>query len=105
MTARRIAHAAGVNLTLEDFTRVGKRTPVLADLKPSGKFMMSELVKIGGTVPLMKMLVEEKLMNGDCLTVTAQTMAPGQRIGVHTDRPLAGWEIARLVVQFHGGAY
>jgi len=49
-----MAHAADVKLTIDDFTRIGKRVPVLADLKPSGKYVMAELVKIGGTVPLMK---------------------------------------------------
>jgi dihydroxy-acid dehydratase len=69
-----IADAAGVPLALEDFTRIGRRTPVLADLKPSGKYVMAELVKIGGTVPLMKMLVAEGLMHGGCLTVTGKTI-------------------------------
>lgn len=69
-----IAHSAGVKLGIEDFTRLGKRTPVLADLKPSGKYFMNDLVKIGGTVPLMRLLIEEGLMHGDCLTVTGKTM-------------------------------
>ena len=69
-----MAREANVKLTVDDFTRIGRRTPVLADLKPSGKYVMAELVKIGGTVPLMKMLVEEGLMHGDCLTVTGKTM-------------------------------
>ncbi|TLD71423.1 dihydroxy-acid dehydratase [Phragmitibacter flavus] len=69
-----MAHSAGIKLTIDDFTRVGKKTPVLADLKPSGKYFMNDLVKIGGTVPLMKMLVEEGLMHGDCMTVTGRTM-------------------------------
>ena len=70
-----IAHAAKVKLTLDDFTRVGKRVPVLADLKPSGKHLMSELVAIGGIRPLMKTLLDAGLLHGDCLTVTGQTMA------------------------------
>jgi dihydroxy-acid dehydratase len=69
-----IAHTAKVPLTIDDFTRIGKKVPVLADLKPSGQFVMAELVKIGGTVPLMKTLVEEGLMHGDCLTVTGKTL-------------------------------
>jgi dihydroxy-acid dehydratase len=69
-----MAHTAGVKLTIEDFVRIGKKTPVLGDLKPSGKYFMNDLVKIGGTVPLMRMLVEEGLMHGDCLTVTGRTM-------------------------------
>ena len=70
-----IAHAAKVKLTIDDFTRVGKRVPVLADLKPSGKHLMSELVAIGGIRPLMKMLLDRKLLHGDALTVTGETMA------------------------------
>jgi len=70
-----IAHAAKVKLTLDDFTRVGKRVPVLADLKPSGKHLMSELVAIGGIRPLMKTLLDKGLLHGDALTVTGETMA------------------------------
>jgi len=70
-----MAQAMGVKLTIDDFTRVGKRVPVLADLKPSGKYVMAELVKIGGTIPLMKALLGEGLMHGDALTVTGQTLA------------------------------
>ena len=70
-----IAHSAKVKLTIDDFTRIGKRVPVLADLKPSGKHLMSELVAIGGIRPLMKMLLEAGLLHGDALTVTGHTMA------------------------------
>jgi len=70
-----MAHAAKVKLTLDDFTRIGKRVPVLADLKPSGKHLMSELVAIGGIRPLMKMLLDAGLLHGDCLTVTGETLA------------------------------
>lgn len=70
-----IAHAAGVKLELDDFAKIGKRVPVLADLKPSGRFLMSELVAIGGQTPLMKMLLAEGLLHGDCLTVTGKTLA------------------------------
>jgi dihydroxy-acid dehydratase len=69
-----IAHAAKVKLTIDDFTRIGKRVPVLADLKPSGKFSMSALVAIGGIRPLMKTLLDAGLLHGDCLTVTGETM-------------------------------
>jgi dihydroxy-acid dehydratase len=69
-----MAHAAKVKLTLDDFTRIGKRTPVLADLKPSGTYVMAELVKIGGVAPLMKMLLKAGLLYGDCLTVTGKTL-------------------------------
>jgi dihydroxy-acid dehydratase len=70
-----MAHSIGVKLTIDDFTRIGKRVPVLADLKPSGKYVMAELVKIGGTVPLMKALLDEGLLHGDALTVTGKTLA------------------------------
>lgn len=70
-----MAHAANVKLTIDDFTRIGKRVPVLADLKPSGTFVMAALVRIGGTVPLMKMLLDKGLMHGDCMTVTGKTLA------------------------------
>ena len=70
-----IAHAAKVKLSIDDFTRIGKRVPVLADLKPSGKHLMSELVAIGGIRPLMKMLLDKNLLHGDALTVTDETMA------------------------------
>ncbi len=70
-----IAHTANVKLTLDDFTRIGKKVPVLADLKPSGKFTMARLVEIGGIVPMMKMLLDAGLLHGDCLTVTGKTLA------------------------------
>jgi dihydroxy-acid dehydratase len=70
-----IAHTAGVPLELDDFTRIGKRVPVLADLRPSGKYSMSELIAIGGIQPLMKMLLNEGLLHGNCLTVTGKTLA------------------------------
>jgi dihydroxy-acid dehydratase len=70
-----IAHAAKVKLTIDDFTRIGKRVPVLADLKPSGKHLMSELIAIGGIRPLMKMLLDKNLLHGDAFTITGETMA------------------------------
>ena len=70
-----IAHAANVPLELDDFTRVGKRVPVLADLRPSGKYSMSELIAIGGIQPLMKTLLQARLLHGDCLTVSGKTLA------------------------------
>jgi dihydroxy-acid dehydratase len=69
-----IAHSAGIHITIDDFERIGKNVPVLADLKPSGKFAMSDLVAIGGTMPLMKILLEGGLIHGDCMTVTGRTM-------------------------------
>jgi len=70
-----IAHSAGVKLGLDDFARIGRRVPVLADLKPSGKYLMSQLVEIGGIVPMMKELLGAGLLHGDCLTVTGRTLA------------------------------
>jgi len=69
-----MANAARVKLGLDDFTKIGKRVPVLADLKPSGKHLMSELVAIGGIRPLMKTLLDAGLLHGDCRTVTGRTM-------------------------------
>lgn len=69
-----MAHAANVRLNLDDFTTIGKRVPVLADLKPSGRFMMAEFVSIGGILPLMKTLLDAGLLHGDCLTVTGKTL-------------------------------
>jgi len=70
-----IAHAAGIPLQLDDFSRVGERVPVLADMRPAGQYAMSELIEIGGIQPLMKTLLDEGLLHGDCLTVTGRTMA------------------------------
>ena len=70
-----MARTVGVPLSLDDFTDIGKRVPVLADLRPSGQYMMSELVAIGGIQPLMKILLEAGLLHGDCLTVTGRTLA------------------------------
>lgn len=70
-----MASTVGVELSLEDFAEIGKRVPVLADLRPSGHYMMSELVAIGGIQPLIKMLLERGLVHGNCLTVTGKTLA------------------------------
>ncbi|MEZ5293967.1 MAG: dihydroxy-acid dehydratase [Vicinamibacterales bacterium] len=93
-----IASAAGVRLTLDDFTRIGRRVPVLADLKPSGRYVMAELVRIGGLTPLMKRLLDAGLLHGDCLTVTGRTVAEnlagvadypaGQAVVAGLDAPL-----------------
>jgi dihydroxy-acid dehydratase len=69
-----MAQEAEVSLTLDDFTRIGARVPVLADLKPSGKFLMSELIEIGGIQPLMKRMLDAGLLHGDCMTVTGKTL-------------------------------
>jgi dihydroxy-acid dehydratase len=93
-----IAHAAGVKLSLDDFTRIGKRAPVVADLKPSGKYVMAELIKIGGLMPLMKRLLDRGLLHGDAMTVTGKTLAenlkdvadypPDQQIIKSLDHPI-----------------
>jgi dihydroxy-acid dehydratase len=93
-----IASSANVRLKLDDFTRLGKRVPVLADLRPSGRYSMSELVAIGGIRPLMRTLLDAGLLHGDCLTVTGATLAenlrdvaaypPGQQIIHALDHPI-----------------
>ena len=70
-----IAREAGVPLSLDDFTSIGKRVPVLADVKPSGRYLMSELISIGGIQPLMKRMLDRGLLHGDCITVTGKTLA------------------------------
>ena len=69
-----MAHTMGVELELDDFSTIGKKTPMLADLKPSGKYLMSELIKIGGIQPLMKTMLEAGMLDGSCLTVTGKTI-------------------------------
>ncbi|QQY10619.1 MAG: dihydroxy-acid dehydratase [Candidatus Xiphinematobacter sp.] len=69
-----IAHAAGIQMTIGDFNRIGERVPVVADLKPSGHHFMSELVEIGGITPLMRKLLHAGLLHGGCLTVTGRTL-------------------------------
>ncbi|WP_168012308.1 dihydroxy-acid dehydratase [Halomonas salinarum] len=102
-----MANSIGVELGLDDFTRLGKKVPVLADLRPSGHYMMSELVEIGGIQPLMKMLLEGGLLHGDCLTVTGQTLAENlagvapypddQRIIAPLDAPLKAESHLRIL--------
>ena len=70
-----MAKTAGIDIGLDDFTRIAKQTPVVADLKPSGKYTMSRLVEIGGIIPLMKQLLSAGLLHGDALTVTGNTMS------------------------------
>jgi len=69
-----IAHSAEVPLSIDDFSRLGKNVPVLCDLKPSGRYSMAQLVRIGGLQPLMKTLLDNGLLHGDCLTVTGKTL-------------------------------
>ena len=93
-----MAHAAEVKLALDDFTRIGKHVPVLADLKPSGKHLMSELVAIGGIQPLMKTLLDTGLLHGDAspspakpwprTSPTCQPYPAGQNIIRRLDNPI-----------------
>ena len=93
-----IASAAGVPLTIDDFTRIGARVPVLADMRPAGNYAMSELIAIGGIQPLMKTLLDAGLLHGGCMTVTGKTLAEnletvqpypdGQRIIRPLDDPI-----------------
>src|SRR3546814_13426971 len=70
-----IAHAAGVEWTIDDFERVRQRVPVICDLKPSGHFLAVDFHKAGGVPQVMKLLLNAGLINGDCITITGQTIA------------------------------
>ncbi|MDC3414525.1 dihydroxy-acid dehydratase [Terrihalobacillus insolitus] len=70
-----IAHSIGVEVTIDDFDRMQKNVPHIADLKPSGKYVMQDLHKVGGVPAVMKMLYEAGYLHGDCLTVTGKTLA------------------------------
>lgn len=93
-----MADAIGVEVTLDDFERLGDITPVIADLRPSGKYLMSELIEIGGIQPLMKRMLDAGMLHGDCMTVTGKTMAEnlagvapypqGQDIILPFDKPI-----------------
>ncbi len=93
-----IAHSAGVDLTLDDFERVRQEVPHIADMKPSGKYVMQDLYEAGGVPAVMKLLLEEGLLHGDCLTVTGKTVAEnlaevpslkeGQQVIVPFDKPI-----------------
>jgi dihydroxy-acid dehydratase len=103
-----IAHAMRVKLRLADFTRIGRKVPVLADLRPSGRYSMSELISIGGIQPLMKMLLDRGFLHGECTTVTGKTLAenlaavggypPGQEIVRSFDNPIK--KESHLVVMY-----
>jgi dihydroxy-acid dehydratase len=69
-----IAKAAGVKFTLKDFQALSDKTPLLADLKPSGKYMMEDLDAIGGIPSIMKMMLKEKMLHGDCMTISGKTL-------------------------------
>lgn len=93
-----IAHSAGVDLDLDDFERIRQEVPHIADMKPSGKYVMQDLYESGGVPAVMKLLLEEGLLHGDCLTVTGKTVAEnlaevpslkeGQQVIVPFDKPI-----------------
>ena len=87
-----MAREADIKLSLDDFTRIGIKTPVLADVKPSGKYLMSELIEIGGIQPLMKRMLEKGMLHGDCITVSGKTLA--ENLSKVTDYP-KGQDIVR----------
>ena len=87
-----IAREADVPLSLDDFTEIGARVPVLADVKPSGKYLMSELIEVGGIQPLMKRMLDKGLLHGNCMTVTGKTLA--ENLADVADYP-EGQEIVR----------
>ncbi|WP_223463351.1 MULTISPECIES: dihydroxy-acid dehydratase [unclassified Pseudomonas] len=87
-----MANAVDVELTLDDFVELGKVSPVVADLRPSGQYMMSELVAIGGIQPLMKRMLDAGMLHGDALTVTGQTLA--ENLASVPDYP-AGQDVIR----------
>ena len=93
-----MAKSVGVNIGLKDFVRLGKKTPFLADLKPSGQYVMEDLHKVGGIPAVMKMMLEEGYLHGGCLTVTGKTVAQslakvkglkqGQKVIFPFDKPV-----------------
>ena len=93
-----IAHSVGVDLTLDDFQRISDKTPFLADLKPSGKYVMEDLHAVGGTPACLKFLLKHGMIDGSCMTVTGKTMAenletcpdfsPGQDVVMPLDKPI-----------------
>ena len=90
-----IAKSAGIDLTIDDFQRISDTTPFLADLKPSGKFLMKDLHAVGGVPAVLKFMLNNDLLHGDCLTVTGKTLAenlaevPGLKEGQQIIRPLS----------------
>ena len=80
-----MAKEANIDVSLDDFSRIGAKVPVLADLKPSGKYLMSDLIAIGGIQPLMKSLLDKGLLHGNCMTVTGKTIS--ENLGLIQDYP------------------
>jgi len=88
-----IAHAAGVSLVLDDFEGIRERTPVLCDLKPSGRYVATDLHRVGGIPVVMKMLLEAGLLHGGCMTVTGKTLA--ENLASVPSKPPAGQDVIR----------
>ena len=88
-----IAHTIGVNLTIDDFEAMRKKVPVFCDLKPSGKYVATDLHKVGGIPQVMKMLLNEGLLHGDCMTVTGKTVA--ENLADIPDQPPADQDVIR----------
>ncbi|MFM1881543.1 MAG: hypothetical protein RLZZ344_1777 [Pseudomonadota bacterium] len=92
-----ITHAAEVDWSIDDFERIRRRTPVFCDLKPSGKYVITELHKVGGIPQVMKMLLNAGLLHGDCLTITGKTIA--ETLKDIPDQPPAGQDVIRSIDQ------
>ena len=92
-----IAHAAGVDWTIDDFERVRRRTPVLCDLKPSGKCLAIDLHRAGGIPQVMKTLLAAGLLHGDCMTITGKTVA--ENLADLPDAPRADQDVIRPITQ------
>jgi dihydroxy-acid dehydratase len=90
-----IAHAAEVEWTIDDFERIRKRTPVLCDLKPSGKYLAVDLHQAGGIPQVMKMLLKAGLLHGDCMTITGKTIA--ETLADVPDAPRADQDVIRPI--------
>ena len=90
-----ITHAAGVDWTIDDFERIRQRTPVLCDLKPSGKYLAVDLHKAGGIPQVMKVLLNAGLLHGDCITITGQTIA--EALKDVPDAPRADQDVIRPI--------
>jgi len=92
-----ITHAAEVDWSIDDFERIRRRTPVFCDLKPSGKYVITELHKVGGIPQVMKMLLKAGLLHGDCLTITGKTIA--ETLKDVPDQPPSGQDVIRPIDQ------
>ena len=88
-----ISHSAGVELTIDDFETIRRRVPVLCDLKPSGKYVATDLHKVGGVPLVMKMLLKAGLLHGDCITITGRTVA--ENLAEVLDAPSPGQDVVR----------